>query len=167
MSEKSVAVELVTIFYEAVGEISVGTRRRQRRIERVILALSTLTAGSLWMLIAQQFQTAAAWLGAATSTLISGLTVYQATLGPAHEAPGAEALYRDVGKYLADLASHPFDEYKFRDTVADFEARLRQIDTSHPILDAPAMLTTEDMSEMLDRFRHLRRSRFKRARQPN
>jgi hypothetical protein len=164
---KAVAVELVTIFYEAIGEISVASRRRRRNLERVLLVVSTLTSGALWVLIAGRFQNVAAWVGAAASTLVSGLTLYQATLGPGREVPGAEQLYQDVGKYLASLASKPFDEADFRESVAGFESRLRRIDTEHPIVNAPAMLTIESAGEMLERFRALRRSRFSRSPRPD
>lgn len=158
---KEVAVELVTIFYESVGEISVGARKRHRNTERFILVLSTLTSGALWVLIAFKYASIAAWVGAAASTLLSGLALYQATLGPAHEVPGAAKLYRDVGQYLAELASQPFDEGVFRETVADFEARLREVDTDHAIVNAPAMLTIAGAGEMLERYRALRRAGFR------
>jgi hypothetical protein len=72
---KAVAVELATIFYEAIGEISVGTRRRRRNLERVLLVVSTLTSGALWVLIAGRFQNVAAWVGATlTGRLMEGVS---------------------------------------------------------------------------------------------
>lgn len=58
------------------------TARQNRQIEIVILVLTVLTSGALWVLISQSFEKIAAWSGATISTILLGLMLYQRTQGP-------------------------------------------------------------------------------------
>lgn len=58
------------------------TARQNRQIETVILVLTVLTSGALWVLISQSFEKFAAWSGATISTIVLGLMLYQRTQGP-------------------------------------------------------------------------------------
>jgi len=59
----------------------------------------------LWALIAGKHVEIAAWTGAAISTLLSGITLYQRSFGPERYLEDSQELYEDVGEYLARLVS--------------------------------------------------------------
>jgi len=134
-TEHIAAIEAMTLFYIAVGEIATKNLTLDRKLEKTVLIISTLTSGALWTLIATQFENAAAWVGAIFTTIATGITIYQSSIGPNKTNVLAQSLYEEIGEYLAGLASAvDFDSFEFRDTARKFEAKLRKIETNHPIL---------------------------------
>lgn len=113
---------------ESVRHLSVSNRyevlsagRQHRRIELTILVLSVLTSGALWILIAQSFEKVAAWGGAAISTLVLILMLYQRTLGPDHRLEQLRNLQKRIDELLIGLQSGP------RYDAADYQRRVKDI----------------------------------------
>lgn len=151
----TVAVSELERFYRLVGDLLVRTTRRSRRIQLIIIVLTVLTTGTLWALISTSFETAAAWSGAVATTLLSFLSLYQATIGPGSKLREIQSIYDDAGEYLAHLTSSAtFDYEYFADRLRRFESRIRQIETDHEaVFLQPALVLVgpRQRRESLDR----------------
>ena len=71
----------------------------------------------------------AAWLGATASTVVTGLSLYQLTLGPKPRVKQAYALYEAVGKEIAHLrGAANFDCTQFWHQYKAFELDLEKLE---------------------------------------
>jgi hypothetical protein len=123
------AVRLTVALHRAVGAVTSQTTRANYRIELTALILSVLTSGAIWVVVDGAFHGVATWVGAASSTLVTGLSIYQFTLGPRPRVKQAYVLYEAVGKELAHLrGATTFDQVQFWDKYKAFEFDLEKLE---------------------------------------
>ncbi|MBX9624421.1 MAG: hypothetical protein K2X82_11485 [Gemmataceae bacterium] len=123
------AVELMVDLHRAVGGLLSTFTKSNYRIEVAALAMSVLTSGGLWALIAASQPTAAAWVGAIFSTIIAFLKFYQLTFGPKNRIKEAYALYQSIGKAIAGLrGGGKFNSMLFWDQYKGFEFDLTKLE---------------------------------------
>ena len=72
--------------------------RTDKLLQVAVLAMSALTSGALWVLVGVALPVIASWIGAALSTLVMALTLYQLTVGPGREAEQLNDLYEQLGR---------------------------------------------------------------------
>jgi hypothetical protein len=87
--------------------------RRNHRIELAILVLTVLTTGAFWVLISQSLEHAAAWAGGIISTVTTGLTIYQLSLGPKKVAETEIRLQKQTDDLLIWLREQSKSESEF------------------------------------------------------
>ena len=80
--------------------------KSDKRLQVTILAISALTSGALWILVGIALPVIGAWVGAALSTLVAGLTLYQLTVGPGREVERLNELFSEFGRSLAHAREH-------------------------------------------------------------
>ena len=90
----------------------IAIRRRQvhvanHRLRIFLLAASALTTGTLWVLLSDNFPDVTKWFGAGLSTLVTGLSAFQLTVGPAKVLEEIDELYAEFGRSLAHAREHP------------------------------------------------------------
>jgi len=78
-----------------------------RMLQVSILVMSALTSGALWILVGIALPAVASWVGAALSTIVTVLTLYQLTIGPGRQAEQLNELYEQLGQSLAHVWSDP------------------------------------------------------------
>ncbi len=90
--------------------------KADRILQVAVLAMSALTSGALWVLVGLAAPVAGAWVGAGLSTLVTGLTIYQLTIGPSRELEQLNELYAEFGRSLAHVWSdtHSFSWHQFK-----------------------------------------------------
>lgn len=95
------------VMHRKIGEKIQSLKKKDRLIEIIILILSVLVAGAFWVLIGDTFPTSIKWLGAIISTVLTGLTIYQSTIGPKNEFEKTLKLYSNLGLFLAKTIENP------------------------------------------------------------
>ncbi len=78
IEEQALAAYLGT--YDEIYESAVKIRWRSKAIDILIIVISTLTSGTLWVLIGTNFKTVAAWSAAILSTMLTIITLVQKNL---------------------------------------------------------------------------------------
>jgi len=102
---------------------------RARTIENTILAISVVTTGGLWLLAAQVLPQAILWLGAALSTLTTGLTLYLYSSGVNKKREKAINLHSEVSLFLAKIrGDQGLTEKEFWDTFKPLEHKIRTLE---------------------------------------
>lgn len=124
------AVELMVDLHRATGGLVSGFTRSNYRIEVATLAISVVTSGSLWALIAGSQPVPAAWIGAVFGTVIAFLKGYQLTFGPKNRIKDAYSLYQDIGKAIAALRAGKgeVNVTQFWDQYKGFEFHLTKLE---------------------------------------
>jgi hypothetical protein len=80
----------------------------------IVLVLSVLTSGSLWLLMSDKAPHFILWVGAIASTVTSGLTAYVAFSALVQKSDDLLVLSHDIGALLGRLrSSHPPDKDEF------------------------------------------------------
>ena len=112
---------LIAMHRKIGSEIS-STTKSSKRIEIIILILSVLTSGALWIIVGNQFVTLIQWVGAAISTILTGLTIYQLTEGPKKQLERLNELYSEFGRSLAHARTYPnnFSWHNFKHLEASY-----------------------------------------------
>jgi hypothetical protein len=126
MGEK--LIEMMNNLHGKVGGIVESSSKASRKIEILLLIVSILTSGALWILLSISLSKLTLWVGAIFSTITSGLNIFQIAFGPKKEFNESLNLYRDIGNELAHMrASKEIDETRFWDQYKAFETRKIQI----------------------------------------
>ncbi|MXW46429.1 MAG: hypothetical protein F4Z63_10575 [Gammaproteobacteria bacterium] len=103
------SIARLVAMHRIVGNAVKTERRRDRRLQTIVLGLSVLTSGALWVLVAQidlisQWVT---WLGAIVSTLATFLVLWNHTIGPAIRSGKLSSYFTSFGESLAHAREHP------------------------------------------------------------
>jgi hypothetical protein len=95
----------------------------------VILALSVLTSGALWLIVSHSAPKGTEFIGATISTLVTFLTIFLYASGLEAKRRGCLQLYKDIGEFIAQLRVDPnfVDEQQRVDKFKKFEFELRKI----------------------------------------
>jgi hypothetical protein len=91
--------------YKWVGEIIGQANRTNIRLEIILIVISAITSGTLWMLLAGKLPEITTWVGAILSTIVTIITIYQKSLGPKKVYDDALPLYKNIGEFIAELRS--------------------------------------------------------------
>lgn len=143
--EKSQLLEHLLVMSRGVADRVLEFRHTSSRIEVAVLAMSALTAGSLWVLISEIFVEPSKWIGAITATALAFLTSYKA-LGPSRLLDDARALHREIGVEIAALRSSTgTDMSRHWDALKRFETKLLDLG-GHP--KPPPGLTREEQEQL-------------------
>ena len=96
----------------SVREISA----RDKKLQVATLAISVVTSGALWVYVSGALPKTAAIVGAALSTAVTGITLYQLSLGPTRNLEQANDLYQEFGRSLANVREYPdqFSWHQFK-----------------------------------------------------
>jgi hypothetical protein len=73
----------------------------------MILVISVITSGGLWLLAAHVLPQAVEWAGAALSTLTTGLALYMYSSGVNKKRQKAIDLHAKVGRFLGQIRGNP------------------------------------------------------------
>jgi hypothetical protein len=129
------AIDFITTFHRIADTLTTRISNSNYKIELAILGLSVITSGGIWVMIGASFPSQAAWFGAAFSTVVTGLTLYQLTLGPKKRVKAADEVYRKTQIELGLLrGGAPFEPYAFWECYKDLEYHLRKL-LNAPTLD--------------------------------
>lgn len=97
--------------YDDIYQSAVKIRWRNKTIDILIIAISSLTSGTLWALIGTSYKTVAAWSAALLSTMLTIITLLQKNLDLGTKCEQLIDLYGQVGQEIASLrTSKPNDE---------------------------------------------------------
>lgn len=97
-------------------------------IRNVVLALSVLTSGSLWLLLTRLVPGATLWFGAIASTLATFLTLYLYTAGINAIREEALELHRNMARFLAVIRGRTdMSDQEFWNTYKDLEHRIMKL----------------------------------------
>jgi len=107
-------VETVSRLYNQAHELMQKYATIADRIEVVILVLSVLTSGAFWALASDLAPKPLGWVGAAISTVVTGLTIYMYASAVQKKRKTALFLFEEIGKYLGEVRGNPhLDEMEF------------------------------------------------------
>lgn len=100
------------------------------KIQNLVLILSVITSGSLWLLLGNIAPDATIWLGAILSTIVTGLTIYMYASGINRKRTTAISLHRELSAFLAAIRSSEegVDDSEFWDKFKSIETRIRTIE---------------------------------------
>jgi hypothetical protein len=122
------AIEITVGLHRETGALTAQFTTRNYRIEVAILVITVITSGGIWVLLGASFATLAAWFGAVFSTVVTGLTIYQLSLGPKQRVKPVYTLYEAIGKELARLRGvQDFNPTLFWDQYKSFEFELQKL----------------------------------------
>ena len=97
-------------------------------IENVLLSISVVTSGGLWLLAVQVLPQTTTWAGAALSTLATGLTLYLYSSGVNKKRERAIDLHSEVSRFLARIRGNPkMEEGKFWESYKLLEHKIRTL----------------------------------------
>ena len=113
--------------YHQVRDILGRFSNRRKLCGALVLVLSVLTSGALWLLVGEAVPKPALWAGAVMSTLTTGITLYVYSSGMLQTIASSLALYRSIGKFLACVRSEAIPESEYWDKVKGFEFELEKI----------------------------------------
>jgi hypothetical protein len=116
-------------------------------LQVTVLAMSALTSGALWILVGLALPVTGSWVGAALSTLVTALTLYQLTVGPGREVEQLNDLYEQLGRSLAHvwIDPHNFSWHQFK----GFESRYVKLGLGDP---SPEQIREARMTSPRGRF---------------
>ncbi len=118
--------------------------RAASRIDKLlqvgVLMMSALTSGALWVLVGAARPVIASWVGAALSTLVTALTLYELTVRPGREAEQLNDLHEQLGLSLAHVHG------AIRTALAGTSSRVSSRDTSNSAseIHPPSRFTTQE-----------------------
>jgi hypothetical protein len=117
----------IGLYHEVESQLSQFSSRA-RTIENVILIISVVTSGGLWLLAAQLLPQAVLWAGAAFSTLTIGLTLYLYSSGVNKKREKAINLHAEVSGLLARIRGNTnMTDSEFSDTFKSLEHKARTL----------------------------------------
>jgi hypothetical protein len=120
-------LQRVLALYEEVEAI-VGRYSSRRKIcSAVILFLSVITSGALWLLLGNLAPHATLWLGAIASTITTVITLYVYSSGMIQTIANSLTLYKTIGRFVARLRSEPLSDGEYWDRVKGFEFELQKL----------------------------------------
>ena len=92
------------------------------RVKITLLVMSALTTGALWIYLGGAIPEVTKWIGAVFSTIVSGLTIFQLTIGPERHLQQLDDLYSEFGRSLAHAREHPanFSWHGFKHLEASY-----------------------------------------------
>jgi hypothetical protein len=121
-------VNMTIKLYDDLEQLLSRFAGRANMIENVILMISVVTSGGLWLLAAQVIPQPVTWAGAAFSTLTTGLTLYLYSSGVNKKRQRAIALHADVSRFLARIRGNPnMPESEFWDAYKPLEHEIRTL----------------------------------------
>lgn len=111
------AIDILLPLHRIADRLTTYITNKNYKIEITILSLSVVTSGGIWVMLSASFPSLAAWFGAAFSTMVTGLTIYQLTpLGPKTHVEEAYAVYQSTVIELGLLrGGATFDSAEFWD----------------------------------------------------
>ena len=104
--------------------------RTDRLLQMAVLFISALTSGALWILVGVALPIIGTWVGAALSSVVTALTLYQLSVGPGREVEQLNDLHEQLGRSLAHVWSdhHSFSWHHFK----GFESRYVKLGLGDP-----------------------------------
>jgi hypothetical protein len=97
-------------------------------LDNTILIFSVVTSGAFWALASDALPKLLGWIGAAISTLVTGLTIYMHTSAVNQKRKKAQLVAQELGKFVAQIRGNPnlpdpeyWVHYKF------FEAKIMEL----------------------------------------
>ena len=110
-----------------VEEFLRGVFSRVNTLEFIVLVLSVLTAGSLWLLISEALPLPALWFGAIASTLTIGITLYLKSSGMGTKRSQALALLKDAEIFIGEVKAELLPYGEFWDRYKRLRTRLHEL----------------------------------------
>jgi hypothetical protein len=101
--EKREAIDQLVIKYNDIEAFLAKLASRAKLLELMVLILSVLISGSLWLLLSKRIPETTLWFGAVASTIVSGITLYIKSSGLNRTRVKALSLYQDLGQFLAEV----------------------------------------------------------------
>ena len=136
--------------HRIVGNAVKIERRRDRRLQTIVLGLSVLTSGALWVVVAQS-NLISQWVnltlvGAIVSTLATFLVLWNHTIGPAVRSERLSGYFTNFGESLAHAREHPksFTWHNFKHLESGYVDLGLPDPSQHQILDATLTGMVED-----------------------
>lgn len=129
--ERDRAIVQLKDINQRVVKVIKQSASKNRLLELLILVLSTLTSGSLWIMLSQSFPKPLTWIGAALSTVTTGLTLYFYLENPRAKRDEALFFQKEVLSYLASVRSSPFVSMEDHwQTLKEFQHRLSRLENT-------------------------------------
>lgn len=103
--------------HRLIGEKRRSVAAKNYRLKMFLLIASAATTGAFWALLGGAFPVFMKWAGAVLSTIVTGVSAYQVTLGPAKLVEQLDELYSNFGRTLARARERPssFSWHDFKD----------------------------------------------------
>jgi len=121
-------IDTLMHLYDEADELKRRYANLADRIEMLVLALSVATSGAFWALASDSAPKALGWVGAAISTVVTGLTLYMYTSGVQSKRKKAIFVYREIGKFLGEARGNPnMDGSDFWSRYKVYEGMVRTI----------------------------------------
>jgi hypothetical protein len=79
---------------------------RANTIELSVLVLSVFTSGAFWALVSDAAPKPMGLVGAAISTVVTGLTIYMYSFGLNRRRKNAIFISKEIGKFMADVRTN-------------------------------------------------------------
>lgn len=116
------SVAVLVAMHRRIHDRIVNETRRDKAWELLVLLLSVVTSGALWVLIVQSNEEIAAWAGAISGTLVTAVTLYQHTIGPRANLGRYNPFFSEFGQRLADVRTAPdsFTWHLFKDLESQY-----------------------------------------------
>jgi hypothetical protein len=118
----------VLALYHEVQALLARLASRGNKLQLLVLFLSVLTSGSLWLLLSKSLPQTALWFGAVASTLTTGITLYLKSSGLNQVRAKCLTVFSDLGQFLAEVRSsdNMSEEYYWKKYKA-FESRVAEL----------------------------------------
>lgn len=103
----SEAIARLIAMHRLIGKTRREIAASNFKLKVFLLVTSTLTTGALWVFLGGVFPEVMKWIGAILSTVVTGINIFQLTVGPEKKVENLDELYSEFGRSLAHARTNP------------------------------------------------------------